>query len=61
MTQEEKQKIKEEILKSELYQSAKTAFMNGCIRCYDLEAMAHYMFIQGYIYGKTGEKIKEEF
>ena len=52
---------KEDILNSEVYQAAKIAFRNGCIRGYDLEAMAHYMFIQGIIYNDTGEMPKEEY
>ena len=52
---------KEEIQNLEEYKAATIAFRNGCIRCYDLEAMAHYMFIQGIKFGKTGEMPKEEF
>lgn len=48
-------KTKEEILKSPEYKAANIAFQNGCCKGYDLEAMAHYMFIQGMKFQRTGE------
>jgi hypothetical protein len=46
---------KEKILVSDICKAAKIAFHNGCIKGYDLEAMAHYMFLEGIKYQKTGE------
>ena len=45
---------KEEIKKSEIYNAASVALSNGFLRAYDVSAMGHYMFIQGYMYAKTG-------
>ena len=46
---------KEEIKKSEIYNAASVALSNGFLRAYDVSAMGHYMFIQGYMYAKTGK------
>lgn len=46
---------KEEIKKSEIYNAASIALANGFIRAYDASAMGHYMFIEGYKFGKTGK------
>ena len=46
---------KEEIKNSEIYNAASVALSNGFIRAYDVSAMGHYMFIQGYMYAKTGK------
>ena len=50
MTKEEKKKIME----SDVCKAAKIAFMNGCCKAYGLEEMAHYMFLEGIKYQKTG-------
>ena len=50
ITKEEKKKIME----SDAYKAAKIAFMNGCCKAYGLEEMAHYMFLEGIKYQKTG-------
>ena len=47
--------IKEEIKKSEIYKAASIALSNGFLRAYDVSAMGHFMFIQGYMYAKTGK------
>ena len=47
--------IKEEIKNSEIYKAASIALSNGFMRAYDVSAMGHYMFIQGYMYAKTGK------
>lgn len=46
---------KEEIKNSEIYKAASIALSNGFMRAYDVSAMGHYMFIQGYRYAKTGK------
>lgn len=46
---------KEEIKNSEIYKAASVALSNGFMRAYDVSAMGHYMFIQGYKYAKTGK------
>lgn len=46
---------KEEIKNSEIYKAASIALSNGFMRSYDVSAMGHYMFIQGYRYAKTGK------
>ena len=49
---------KEEILKSPEYKAANICFQNGLTKCLGLEEMAHYMFLQGVQFGKTGEMPK---
>lgn len=46
---------KEDIKNSEMYKAASVALSNGFMRAYDVSAMGHYMFIQGYKFAKTGE------
>ena len=46
---------KEEIMKLPEYKAAHICFQNGCCRGYDLADMAHYMFVQGIKYAKTGK------
>jgi hypothetical protein len=46
---------KEEIMKSKMYKAASVALANGFMRSYDVSAMGHYMFIEGYKFGKTGK------
>ena len=46
---------KEEIKKSEIYKAASVALANGFMRAYDISAMGHFMFIQGYMFAKTGK------
>ena len=46
---------KEEIKKSEIFKAASIALANGFMRAYDVSAMGHFMFLQGYKYAKTGE------
>lgn len=58
MTQEDKQYLKEKILKSPEYKAAKICFQNGCCKAYDLEEMAHYMFLCGMEFQRTGEMPK---
>lgn len=52
---------KETIKKSDTYKAACIAYRNGLFRCYGLEAMAHYMFLQGMQYAKNGEFPSEEY
>lgn len=47
---------KEEIKKSEIYKAASVALANGFMRSYDVSSMGHYMFLQGYLFAKTGKK-----
>lgn len=47
--------IKEEIKNSEIYKAASIALSNGFMRAYDVSAMGHYMFIEGYKFAKTGK------
>ena len=49
---------KEEILKSPEYKAAHICFQNGCCKALDLEVMAHYMFLQGMRFQRTGEMPK---
>ena len=51
----EKTITKEEIVHTPEFKAANIAFQNGLTRCYDLQEMAHYMFLQGIKFGKTGE------
>ena len=44
---------KEEIKNSEIYKAASIALSNGFMRAYDVSAMGHYMFIEGYKFAKT--------
>lgn len=46
---------KEEIQKNEIYKAASVALANGFMRAYDISAMEHFMFIQGYMFAKTGK------
>lgn len=46
---------KDEIKNSEIYKAASIALSNGFMRAYDVSAMGHFMFIQGYMYAKTGK------
>ena len=46
---------KKKILESPVYKAANICFQNGCCKCYDLEEMAHYMFIQGMKFQETGK------
>ncbi len=46
---------KEEIQKNEIYKAASVALANGFMRAYDISAMGHFMFIQGYMFAKTGK------
>lgn len=46
---------KEEIKNSEMYKAASVALSNGFMRAYDVSAMGHYMFIEGYKFAKTGK------
>ena len=46
---------KEEILNSPEYKAAHICFQNGCCKALGLEEMAHYMFLQGIKFAKTGE------
>lgn len=46
---------KEEIKNSEIYKAASIALSNGFMRAYDVSAMGHYMFIEGYKFAKTGK------
>ncbi len=43
---------KEEIKKSKMYKAACVALANGFMRAYDVSAMGHYMFLQGYMFAK---------
>ena len=38
-----------------MYNAASVALANGFMRSYDVSAMGHYMFIEGYKFGKTGK------
>ena len=51
---------KEDIKNSPEYQAAHIAYTNGLCRNYDLIEMAHYMFLAGVKFGKTGEMPKSE-
>lgn len=46
---------KEEIQKNEIYKAASVALANGFMRAYDISAMGYFMFIQGYMFAKTGK------
>ena len=46
---------KEEIQKSPTFQAAHIAFQNGLTKGYDLQAMAHHMFIEGIKFANTGK------
>ena len=46
---------KEEIKKTEMYNAASVALANGFMRAYDVSAMGHYMFLQGYMFATTGK------
>jgi len=46
---------KKKLKKNKIYNAASIALANGFMRCYDVSAMGHYMFIQGYKFAKTGE------
>jgi len=46
---------KEEIKKSEIFKAASIALSNGFMRAYDVSAMGHFMFLQGYRFAKTGK------
>ena len=52
---QQRQKIKEDIMKSEIFQAASIAFQNGCCKGYGLHELAHYMFLEGVKYTKTGK------
>ncbi len=49
---------KEEILNTPEYKAAHIAFQNGCCLGYELQEMAHFMFLQGVKFGKTGKMPK---
>ena len=46
---------KEEIKKSEIFKAESIALSNGFMRAYDVSAMGHFMFLQGYRFAKTGK------
>ncbi len=51
---------KEDIKNKSEFKAAHIAFQNGLLRGYDIQAMAHYMFLQGMRFQKTGEMPKDE-
>lgn len=57
MTKEEYLRKSEhaDILERPEYKAAHTCFQNGCMKGYELEEMAHYMFLQGIKFAKTGK------
>ena len=52
---------KEEIFNMPEYKAAHNAFQNGCFRGLDLQEMAHYCFVQGIKFAKTGKIPELEF
>lgn len=54
-------KSKEEIMGSPIFKAAHIAFQNGCSRDYELEEMAHYMFLEGIKYERTKQMPKLDF
>lgn len=49
---------KKEIVNKPEFKAAHIAYQNGLTRCYGLQEMAHYMFLQGVLFERT-KKIPE--
>ena len=54
-------KTKEDIMDSPEFKAAHIAFQNGCGRGYEIQAMAHYMFLEGIKYERTKQMPKLDF
>lgn len=44
---------KKEIANKPEFKAAHIAYQNGLTRCYGLQEMAHYMFLQGMLFERT--------
>lgn len=52
---------KEEIFNMPEYKAAHNAFQNGCFKGLNLQEMAHYCFVEGIKFAKTGKIPDLEF
>lgn len=51
---------KKEIANKPEFKAAHISYQNGLSRCYNLQEMAHYMFLQGMLFERTKEMPKLE-
>ena len=49
------EELRNSIRNSPIYKAAEVSYQNGLAKFYGLADMAHYMFLEGYKFAKSGE------